>query len=109
MKRIYVAGPYTHGDVAVNVRNAMAAGTAIIQAGHAPYVPHLSHFMHLQEPQSYDTWITMDLAWVEACDYLLRLNGHSPGADGEVAYARELGKTIFYDLNALLGALKAEL
>jgi hypothetical protein len=109
MKRVYVAGPMSHGDEAVNIRTAVLAGVEIIKAGHAPFIPHLFHFAHFLEPQPYPVWIAMDLAWVEACDYLLRLNGHSPGADGEVAYARELGKTIFYDLNALLGALKAEL
>jgi hypothetical protein len=89
MKKIYVAGPYTHGDVAVNVRNAMEAGLMIINAGHAPYVPHLSHFLHMQEPQSYETWLEMDMVWVDTCDALVRLPGYSPGADREVARAEE--------------------
>lgn len=106
MKRIYVAGHYTHGDVAVNVRNAMEAGTRIIEAGHSPFIPHLYHFVHMQKPQAYSVWITLDLAWVEVCHALLRLPGDSPGADGEVAYAKQLGIPVFTDMSELLEWLK---
>lgn len=106
MKRVYVAGPYTHGDVAVNVRNAMEAGLAIIKAGHAPYIPHLSHFLHLQEPQPYETWTEMDLAWVDACDFFFRLPGHSPGAEAEEIHAAYRGLEIYYDMAKLLDRLQ---
>ena len=35
----------------------------------------------------YETWMEYDLAWLGACEALLRLPGHSPGADREVRYA----------------------
>ncbi len=50
MKYIYIAGPYTLGDVAVNVRNAMMAGLDLMNMGFIPFVPHLSHWLHLLVP-----------------------------------------------------------
>ncbi len=86
-KRVYIAGPYTQGDVVVNVANATRAGLHVLKLGHSPYVPHLSHYMHLLDPQPYDTWLELDLHWVETCDVLWRLPGYSPGADREEAHA----------------------
>lgn len=106
MKRIYIAGPMSHGDIAVNVRNAMEAGSQIINAGHSPFVPHLYHFLHLHEPQEYGTWMRVDAAWVEACDALLRLPGHSPGADAEVELASRQGIRCFTEMDELLEWLK---
>ena len=106
MKRIYVAGPYTHGDVAVNVRTAMEAGNFIVEAGHSPFVPHLYHFMHMHQPHVYEIWTALDLAWVEACHAVFRIEGHSSGADAEADYAKKLGIPVFTDINALLGWLK---
>lgn len=107
MKRIYVAGPYSHGDIAVNVRNAMEAGSQIINAGHSPFVPHLSHFLHMHHPQEYAVWMRIDAAWVEVCDALLRLPGHSPGADAEIALARVHGIPCFWKMDELLEWLSA--
>ena len=87
MKHVYVAGPYSIGDVAQNVRRAMEAAHVLIVAGHAPYIPHLAHFLHLHQPQDYETWMRLDLAWLSRCDALVRLPGESEGADREVAEA----------------------
>lgn len=105
MKRVYVAGPYTKGDVAVNVKNGIQAGNRIIAAGHAPFVPHLSHFQHMESPQPYETWMAIDFAWVEACDVLWRIPGDSAGADREVAHAIKLGIPVVYTLPELLEML----
>lgn len=85
MVKIYVAGPYTQGDVAVNVRNALHAASMLADAGFIPYVPHLSHFWHLVFPRPYEEWLKFDLIWLAQCDACLRLDGPSNGADGEVA------------------------
>ena len=76
--RVYVAGPYTHGDVARNVAAAMRAADALIRADAAPFVPHLSHFQHMAHPQPYEVWTALDFAWLETCEALLRL----PRVDG---------------------------
>lgn len=98
MMRVFISGPYTHGDQADNVRNAWLAGHAIYQAGHVPFVPHLFHFAHLLTPMSYVDWCALDLHWLTACHVVLRLPGHSPGSDREVDAAKQLGLPVFYSL-----------
>jgi hypothetical protein len=102
MKRIYVAGPYTKGDVCVNVRTAVLAGLEIVKAGHAPFVPHLSHFMHYLEPQGYEVWMEQDFEWIRVCHALLRLPGESSGADREVSLATDLGIPVFHSMDKLM-------
>lgn len=97
-KRVFVSGPYTLGDVAVNVKNAMDAGNDLINAGFYPFVPHLSHFMHMAHPQQYEKWLELDLRFLECCDVLVRLSGDSSGADKEVAHARKLGIPVYFSL-----------
>ena len=82
--RVYVAGPYTKGDVAVNVREAILAGGRIYDAGMVPFVPHLTHFWHTVAPRPYEDWLRLDMEWLRVCDALLRLPGDSSGADKEL-------------------------
>ncbi len=105
MKKVYVAGPYTNGDVARNVSLAVQAGAFLLNAGFAPYVPHLSHFMHMHWQQPYETWMRLDFEWVKSCDALLRLPGESSGADREVQLATELGLPIYTSLDDLIAAM----
>ncbi len=105
--RVYVAGPYSKGDPCENTRNAMAAGAAIMDLGHAPFVPHLSHFWHTMDPRPYEDWLALDLAWLPAADMLLRLPGESGGADKETAEAERLGIPVFFSLESLATALAA--
>lgn len=100
-KRIYVAGPYSRGDSVANVRRAINVGSLLLSRGFAPFVPHLTMFWHLCEPQDYETWLAYDFEWVKACDGLLRLDGPSPGADREVELAMQLGIPVFYSLDTL--------
>jgi uncharacterized protein DUF4406 len=101
--RVYVAGPYTKGDVAVNVRAAILAGQELIEAGHAPFIPHLSHFQHLLAPGPYEQWIALDLVWLEVCEALIRLPGESVGTDAEVDRARKLGISVYPGVVEFLG------
>lgn len=107
MKKVYVAGPYTKGDVAVNVKNAIDAGSQLADAGFAPMIPHLSHFWHLVSPRPYDYWIALDLEFLPFCDYLLRIPGESSGADNEVAVAESLGIPVFFSVESLLGQARS--
>ena len=103
--RVYIAGPYTHGDVALNVRQAVLAGLEIHRAGHVPFIPHLFHFAHYLCPQDYAVWCALDLHWLQACHCVLRLYGHSPGGDREVEAAKVLGMPIYFSLPDCLRAL----
>ena len=102
MKRVYVAGPYTHGDVEANVREAIAASDMLLEAGYAPYCPHMSHFWHRQHPHDYETWMALDMAWLAQCDALIRLPGESPGADREVLFAQHHNIPVYYGWSEFL-------
>src|SRR5690349_15138078 len=101
-QRIYVAGPYTKGDVAVNVRNAFAAANALLEHGFAPFVPHYTHFWHMLFPRSYEAWLDLDLEFLLLCQGVLRLEGESQGADREVAAAESAGIPVFREVSALV-------
>ena len=88
--RIYLAGPYSAPDPCINTHAAMEAAHAIMDAGHDPFIPHLTHFMHTMRPRPYEDWMRRDLAFLPVCDVMVRLPGASPGADREEARAREL-------------------
>ena len=108
MKRIYVAGPYTKGDVAVNVRVAIAAGNALAEAGALPFIPHLTHFWHLCCPHNWQFWLGYDLEWLRLCDAVLRLPGESTGADLEVMEAERLGKPVLCSVGETLRWLREQ-
>ena|SRR5450759_4342389 len=100
--RVYIAGPYTQGDVAVNVRNAFAAANRLADEGFAPFVPHGTHFWHLIFPRPHDFWLELDKAFLPFCEAVLRLPGPSNGADQELALAKSLGIPVFEDEASLL-------
>lgn len=106
--RVYVAGPYS-SDPEACTATAIAAGAALLDAGHAPFVPHLAHYWHtLHGGRPYEDWMRIDLAWLAAADAVLRLPGESSGADRETALADELGIPVFHDLDELLADLPEE-
>ena len=96
MIKVYIASPYTLGDVAVNVKLQLDTVDELMNKGFAPFAPLYSHFQHMAHPRPYQDWVKIDLEWVKVCDCLLRLDGESKGADGEVKYAKEFGLPVFY-------------
>lgn len=101
-KRIYVAGPYSQGDVAQNVRAAYEAASALADLGFAPFVPHHTNFWHLLFPRPYDDWLELDFAFLLCCDAVLRLPGASEGADKEVTWAKSHGIPVFPDIDSVV-------
>lgn len=101
MLKIYIASPYTIGDVAVNVKRQLDVADELMDMGFAPFAPLYSHFQHMAHPRPYTDWIKVDLEWVAACDCVLRLDGESKGADGEVEYAKRIGIPVFYSMEEL--------
>lgn len=102
MIAVYIASPYTKGDVAVNVKRQLDCANELINLGFLPFAPLYSHFQHMAHPRPYEDWIKIDLEWVLRCDCVLRLDGESPGADGEVKYARENDKMVFSSIDELV-------
>ena len=108
MKRVYIAGPLSSsGGYVENVRAAVLAAEAVIQAGGMPHVPHLCALWQFISPHSeYGYWLPMDLEWLRLCHAVLRLPGASHGADAEVAEAQRVGLPVFHDMEALLVWMK---
>jgi hypothetical protein len=105
MKKVYVAGPYTKGDVAVNVRNALDAAGRLADLGLFPFVPHLSHFWHLVFPRPYEFWCELDNKFLPYCDIVLRIPGESSGADKEVELAETLGIPVYCSIEQLVSSV----
>ena len=100
--RVYIASAYTKGDVAVNVHNVIKVADLLVEMGHTPFIPHLTHFWHLVSPKEVEFWYGYDNSfldhWAEA---VLRLPNESKGADNEVSRATKLGIPIYYSLEEL--------
>jgi hypothetical protein len=101
MKVIYIASPYTMGDTAENVSVQIKAAHRILDMGHCPIAPLLSHFLHIHRQRPYEDWIEMDFALLKKADLLLRLPGESAGADNEVEEAVRLGIPVAFGWTAL--------
>ena len=99
--KVYIAGPYSQGDVGLNVHKALALGSTLLDAGFVPYVPHLTHFWHLQHPEPKAVWQEYDKHWLGLCDAVLRLPGPSEGADEEVAWAKAHNIPVFYTVTEI--------
>jgi hypothetical protein len=92
----YVSGPYTKGDVALNVAEAMSVAAWLMDQHVCVIVPHLSHFLHMAHPFPYHRWLEMDKVLLRRCDFLYRFPGISPGADMEIDEAIKCGVPVFY-------------
>ena len=101
MIKVYIASPYTLGDVAVNVKRQLDIADELMNKGFVPFAPLYSPFQHMAHPGPYEDWIKIDLEWVKVCDCVLRLEGKSSGADGEVKLAKELNIPVYYSLDEL--------
>jgi len=104
MITVYIASPYTKGDVALNVRESFFAADELVKLGYAPFPPLFSHFWHFLSPKPYDVWMKLDKEWVLRCDCLLRLPGESIGADEEVKLAVDNNIPVFYSIGELSAA-----
>jgi len=102
MIKVYIASAYTIGDTAINVKVQMDMAENLMNFGFAPFVPLYSHFQHMMHPRPQEEWLNFDLEWVKTCDCLLRLPGHSIGADIEVEHAKKHNIQIFYSIEELV-------
>jgi hypothetical protein len=89
--RVYISGPLTSSDnVNENLARAMHAARALIDAGFAPFCPHLTYHIDPGEEYPHDLWMAVELPWVAVAEAVLRLPGESSGADIEVQAAERL-------------------
>ena len=93
--KVYIAGPYTDGDVAINVRKAFAVANDLADNGFAPFVPHYTHFWHMLFPRPYEFWLNLDREYLRSCDCVFRIEGNSRGADEEEEFGKSFGDSRF--------------
>lgn len=91
---VYLAGPITAAPLDAP-RQALAAFQPLRDLGLVPFLPQLTVLAELIDPQPYETWMAYDLEVIDHCAALIRLPGESPGADREVAHARDVGIPVF--------------
>lgn len=109
MKVVYISSPYSVGDQAANVRRQIVAAHVVMDLGHAPVAPLLTHYLHIHRPRPYEEWMAVDLKLVEKADVVWRLAGESSGADREVARARALGIPVVGTVGELASCLGVSL
>jgi hypothetical protein len=106
MKRIYVAGPYSGGDVLTvfdNMRRGMVLATQVRQLGYAPFAPWMDFmyfFVNPREAFDLENCYEYSLAWLEVSDAILFTPDwrESTGAFMEYKYAVRKEIPIFYTL-----------
>lgn len=106
---IYVAGPYSAAseeERIANTEQAMLAAWRILGRGHHAFIPHLTHFFDVYvermagERLAGETYMQWDFAILRRCDALLYL-APSPGADRELALARELSLPVYLSVDEI--------
>lgn len=101
MIKVFIASPYTYGDINDNMQAQKYTANALLDNGFNP-LPIALYYHNLGNERDYQLWIDLTLEWVPKCDCLLRLPGKSFGADGEVKKAVELGLPVFYSIDEVI-------
>ena len=103
---IYIASPYTKGDVAINTHFQCKIFDLLLSDGKVlPISPLWSHFQHTIFPRPYTDWIKYDNSLLHLYDACLRLTAELPcinykqyesaGADAEAKSFEAMGKPVF--------------
>jgi hypothetical protein len=109
---VYIASPYTRGDVAMNTHFQCKVFDRLLSDGKVwPIAPLWSHFQHTVFPRPYEDWIAYDQALLHLYDACLRLTADLPavgynqhestGAEKEVTSFQSMGKPVFYSIEEL--------
>ncbi len=96
-KRVFICSRYI-GDIEHNIEVALALCRVAVEAGHAPFAPHLlyTRFLEEDDPAQRELGISLGLRFMEACDevWVYAAEGVSDGMRREMEHARHLGKPI---------------
>jgi len=116
---VYIASPYTKGDVAMNTNFQCKIFDRLLDDGRVlPIAPLWSHFQHTVFPRAYQDWIDYDQALLPLYDACLRLTAtvagveyeqhQSSGADAEAETFKKMGKPVFTEIEDLYKWLDGE-
>ena len=96
-RRILICSRYA-GDIEHNVEVAQTLCRMAVEAGCAPFAPHLLYpqFLNEDDPDQRDLGISLGLRFMEACDevWVYTGDGVSRGMRRELEHARQLDKSI---------------
>jgi len=93
---VYIAAPYTEGAWETNLIDVIDMAETIVNRGDVPFIPHtMTTLWALREPKSKEDWLAIDLAILERCDKMVRLEGESEGAEMEVGFAQANGIPVY--------------
>lgn len=108
---VYVAGPMGPNDEGRvdRVRAGIAVGEKLMNLGLTPVGAHILHYWGYDH--SYEEWMEYDFQLIARCDALYRMEGASPGADREVAFALGRGIPVYLasEWKDMLSVVAAEL
>ena len=109
--RIYIAGPYCPKNCSLheapvvaqrNVDKAIEVAMALIEKGHYPFVPHMSHYLNIhysrKKELTSEFYYKYDLCFLDHWATAFFLIKSSPGADVELLRAAKLKLPIYYKL-----------
>lgn len=103
--RVYVAAPYTLGDVGANVHRCVKLCDALWAAGFLPICPLLTHLWHVISPKSYDEWLEYDSYFLHDADVMLFDAGRTPGPSNgvrqELLQAERDGIPVYWSVESL--------
>jgi hypothetical protein len=94
---VYVAGPIA-GDPHGCVKQAVDAFHVLRPLGCTPFLPQLGLLQSIVSPHrmGYEDWMAYDFDIIDLAEALVRLPGHSPGAEREVVRANARGIPVFH-------------
>jgi hypothetical protein len=96
-KRVFICSRYA-GDIERNIATALALCRMAVEAGCAPFAPHLiyTRFLNDADPGERELGISLGLRFMEICDevWVYTGDGISEGMQCEITHARRLGKRI---------------
>ena len=97
LNRIFLCSRYA-GDTVRNEAVAERLCRRVIEAGHAPFAPHLlcPRFLEDRDPSAREIGIACGLAFMEVCDevWVYTADGVSSGMRRELDHASRLGKPV---------------